>query len=268
MAIKSTFGYAFWQGNCSLSEGTDKVVRHSIERTLTEGQGESGLMKLNRTLWKARHEAGYLDDIALTKADYRILGSVSEPERSRILFKRALADLNAKPSRYAWLSLRRLRYFILFDETNPKTRVMAYRVPHVGLTIFAAVGLLLMPAAVRKKLLPTMATVALITLFHSLTIVSARFHIPIEPLLAIWAAAGCTCWQSARGGRSIPAGHYIKGIGVKDRFEVVASTSSPRLSPHGVVHRGELQAGQQRAGADHESAAPGYGRDCDGVGDI
>lgn len=28
VAIKSTFGYAFWQGNCHLSQGTDKVVRH------------------------------------------------------------------------------------------------------------------------------------------------------------------------------------------------------------------------------------------------
>ncbi len=26
--IKSTLGYAFWQGNCKQSEGTDKVVRH------------------------------------------------------------------------------------------------------------------------------------------------------------------------------------------------------------------------------------------------
>ena len=28
--IKSTFGYAFWQGNCRLSQGTDKVVRASV----------------------------------------------------------------------------------------------------------------------------------------------------------------------------------------------------------------------------------------------
>ena len=90
----------------------------------------------------------------------------------------ALADLGAEPFRYVRLCLRRLRYFVLFDETNPKSRVMAYRVPHVGLTIFAGIGLLIMPAAVRKKLLPTIATVGLITLFHALTIVSARFHIP------------------------------------------------------------------------------------------
>jgi hypothetical protein len=227
VAIKSTFGYAFWQGNCSLSEGTDKVVRRSVESTLNQVRDGGGLVGLNRTLWKARHQAGYLDDIALTKADYHLLGMVSEPERSRILFKRALADLKAEPGRYLRLCLRRLQYFILFDETNPKSRVLAYRVPHVGLTIFAAMGLFLMPSAARNKLLPTIATVVPIMLFHALTIVSARFHIPIEPLLAIWGAAGCTRSQSARVGLSIPAGHHIKRIRVEDRLEIVAAVSGP-----------------------------------------
>ena len=145
VAIKSTFGYAFWQGNCALSEGTDKVVRPSVERILDRQPAGSKLSSLNRTLWQARHEAGYLDDIALTKADYRLLGSVSEPERSRILFNRALADLSADPVRYARLCLRRLRFFIFFDETNPKTSVLAYRVPHLMLTGFAVIGLLLTP---------------------------------------------------------------------------------------------------------------------------
>ena len=95
--IKSTFGYAFWQGNCRLSEGTDKVVRASVERALRSKQ--AGLRGMNAALWEARHEAGYLDDIALTPADYRELGAVSEPERSRILFRRALADLRAEPGR-------------------------------------------------------------------------------------------------------------------------------------------------------------------------
>ncbi len=39
VAIKSTFGYAFWQGNCALSEGTDKVRRASVESILRRGQG-------------------------------------------------------------------------------------------------------------------------------------------------------------------------------------------------------------------------------------
>jgi hypothetical protein len=189
VAIKSTFGYAFWQGNCALSEGTDKVRRASVDRSLARGAGATSWSGLNRALWEARHEAGYLDDIALTKEDYRRLGSVPEPQRSRILFRRALAELQANPWRYARLSLRRLRYFLLFDETNPKSRVRAYRLAHLGLTAFACAGLLLTTAEVRRRLVPTLATAAAIALFHTLTIVSARFHIPIEPLMAIWGAA-------------------------------------------------------------------------------
>src|SRR4051812_44607333 len=124
--IKSTFGYAFWQGNCALSEGTDKVVRASVERALRD-PGRGGLRGLNESLWAARHEAGYLDDIALTAADYRELGALSEPERPRRLSRRAGADLRSEPGRYARLCLRRLRYFVLFDETNPKTRSVVYR---------------------------------------------------------------------------------------------------------------------------------------------
>ena len=75
VAIKSTFGYAFWQGNCSLSRGTDKVVRQSVERMLWSRSGRHGIAGLNRKLWEARHEAGYIDDIALSRDDYRMLGA-------------------------------------------------------------------------------------------------------------------------------------------------------------------------------------------------
>jgi hypothetical protein len=190
VAIKSTFGYAFWQGNCSLSRGTDKVVRQSVERVLSRDRDATGIVGLNRTLWEARHEAGYIDDIALSREDYNILGRVSEPERSRILFRRAVSELRAERGRYVRLCLQRLRYFVLFDETNPKSRVMAYRLPHLGLTLFGVLGLILAGASLRRRLLPTIVTVVLITVFHSLTIVSARFHIPLEPLLGVWGAAG------------------------------------------------------------------------------
>jgi len=190
VAIKSTFGYAFWQGNCALSEGTDKVVRPSVDQVLARGASASTLSGLNRAIWQARHEAGYLDDIALSPDDRNWLGTFSEPERSRILFRKAMADLKGDPSRYGWLCLRRLRYFLLFDETNPKTRVLAYRLPHVGLTLLAAAGLILAGPVVRRRLAPTVLTTVAITVFHTLTIVSARFHVPIEPLLALWGAAG------------------------------------------------------------------------------
>ena len=186
--IKSTFGYAFWQGNCSLSEGTDKVVRASTDRVLA--RPAAGLRGWNASLWAARHEAGYLDDVALTRADYRELSRLTEPARSRLLLRRALADLRVDPSRYPRLCLRRLRYFVLFDETNPKARSLVYRCGHLALTALAVLGWLLMAPPLRRRLAPTALTAGLIAAFHCLTIVSARFHVPLEPLMALWSAAG------------------------------------------------------------------------------
>ncbi len=228
VAVKSTFGYAFWQGNCALSVGTDKVVRASAEKALRRADRGLGLRGLNATLWEARHEAGYLDDIALTADDYRELARVSEPERSRTLFRKALADLRSEPGRYSRLCLRRFRYFVLFDESNPKTRTLVYRAGHLALTALAAFGYLLAGPETRRRLGPTVVTAGLVAAFHSLTIVSARFHIPIEPLMAVWAACGLTRWgpdgstaaaddvdgvRLVSGLRPVPAGDLAAGPG-------------------------------------------------------
>ena len=117
-----------------------------------------------------------------------MLATLPEPERSRVLLRRALDDLRRDPWRYPRLCLRRLRYFVLFDETNPKTRSLIYRGPHLALTIAALLGPIAMPRPMRRRLGPTFLTTILIGAFHALTIVSARFHVPIEPLMAVWAA--------------------------------------------------------------------------------
>ena len=213
--IKSTFGYAFWQGNCAQSEGTDKVLRPMVERMLQSGAG-GGLSEFNRSLWRARHVAGYLDDVALSREDLETLPSMSEPQRSRVLFRRAIRELNAEPGRYLDLCLRRWRYFWLFDETNPKTRVATYRVCHLSLSLAAIVGLAVAHHEVRRSLLPTLAVALAVALFHTLTIVSARFHIPIEPLLALWAAAGITIGKPRR--RLCPAGDHIERVRVAGRL--------------------------------------------------
>jgi len=198
VAVKSSFGYAFWQGNCALSQGTDKVVRPSVERVLHRDQANQGIEGWNRTLWAARHEAGYLDDVALTHDDYQMLGAVSEPERSRILFRRALDDLRTQPSRYLSLCARRLRSFLFFDETNPKSRVLVYRLSHLGLTALAVVGIIAAGSDLRRRLAPTFLAAGLIALFHVMTITSARFHIPLEPLLAVWSGVGLSCLGGVR----------------------------------------------------------------------
>ena len=259
VVIKSTFGYAFWQGNCALSEGTDKVVRASVEQVLDEGKSQSGLASLNRRLWAARHEAGYIDDIALTREDLKLLGSVSEPERSRILFRRAIDELRDRPGRYWQLCLRRFRYFWLFDVTNPKTRVWVYRVSHLALTMAALLGLGLATSDVRGRLWPTIVTVLLIALFHTLTIVSARFHIPLEPLLAVWAGAGLSRFEiETMPSRSAAARDHVVGVRLVrrlDRRELVHRLWLRGL-PRAHQQDSQNQAGNQGAAADHERASP------------
>ncbi|APW60221.1 glycosyltransferase family 39 protein [Paludisphaera borealis] len=219
--IKSTFGYAFWQGNCAISEGTDKVVRASVDRIFEAPGATADLSSLNATMWRARHEAGYIDDIAMSNEFKRHLGTLSEPERSGVLLRMATAEIKANPLRYLQLCLRRLQYFWLFDETNPKTRVWIYRVSHLGLTALALAGLMLAAPTARRRLAPTIATAAVLSVFHALTIVSARFHIPIEPLMAVWAGAGVSGLRAPhwiKAIRSTATAHHVERIGVVSRL--------------------------------------------------
>ena len=103
-------------------------------------------------------------------------------------------------------------------ETNPKTRNLVYRASHLALTALAAAGLLLMRPEVRRRLAPTILTAALIAAFHTLTIVSARFHIPIEPLMGLWAASGLAIERR----RSTAPAHHVEGVLVDQRFRLVA----------------------------------------------
>jgi hypothetical protein len=182
--IKSTFGYAFWQANNPKSWGTDKVPKMaSSERIRREHDGTPA--DINRALWEARHEAVYIDNLLLAAEDYRRLGSLSEPRRSRDLGQRAWSFISENPGQYAGLCLQRLRYFLLFDETNPKAANRLYRAATVTWLALGFIGLLVSWRH-RRRLWPTYAIFALVTLFHALTITAVRFRIPLEPMTFIW----------------------------------------------------------------------------------
>jgi len=183
--IKSSFGYALWQGNNSASWGTDKIPKPSAEPMRVAHDGT--LAGMNRALWEARHETLYIDDVLLTEADYARLAPLSEPERSRVLGSRAWEFIRRDPAAYRQLCLKRLRYFLLFDETNPKASNRLYRLATVAWLVIAGVGLLVSRSQWRR-LWPTYAIFAAVTLFHTLVIVSARFRIPLEPMTFLWAA--------------------------------------------------------------------------------
>jgi hypothetical protein len=183
--IKSTFGYAFWQGNNSLSWGTDKIPKRSAEALRADHDGS--LAGMHRAMWEARHETLYIDDVLLAPGGYREFAGLSEPQRSRLLFDRAWDFIRHEPARYLRLCARRLRYFLLFDETNPKTANRVYRIGAVTWLVLAFTGSLAL-AGQWRRLWPTWAIFAVVALFHTLSIVSARFRIPIEPISFVWAA--------------------------------------------------------------------------------
>jgi hypothetical protein len=184
--IKSTFGYAFWQGNSPGSWGTDKVPKAVAEDARLNNDGT--LRSIERALWEARFVTVYIDDLALKPSGYRDFVGLSEPARSRLLFARAWQFVRSEPGTYVHLCLKRLQYFLLFDETNPKASNRLYRITTVAWLVLAVVGLLVSGPQWRR-LWPTYAVFLAVMLFHTLVIVSARFRIPVEPLSLIWAAA-------------------------------------------------------------------------------
>jgi hypothetical protein len=199
--VKSTFGYAFWQGNHPRSFGTDKIP---LTRSSPPDRNEWSIHAIEQSLWRTRLvDTLYIDDAVLSNERIEQLGQLSEPQRSRVLLNEAIGYIAADPARYRQLCLRRLRFFLLFDETNPKSHVPLYRLCHIALQILAGAGLLYSWGNWRA-LWPTYLVFAMLAVFHSLTIVSARFHLPLEPVQWIWAGHACeAAWlfaTSSRGG--------------------------------------------------------------------
>ncbi|HUT09153.1 MAG TPA: hypothetical protein VMY42_01530 [Thermoguttaceae bacterium] len=184
--IKSTFGYAFWQGNNPISHGTDKIPKPAAEALRRQHDGT--LAGMDRALWEARHETLYIDDVLLEPTGYREFAGLSEPQRSRLLGRRAWDFIHDNPAEYARLCVQRLQYFLLFDETNPKAANRVYRLATVAWLVLILIGLWISSARWRA-LWPTYAIFAAVTLFHALVITSVRFRIPLEPMTLVWAAA-------------------------------------------------------------------------------
>jgi len=227
--VKSSFGYAFWQGNNERSWGTDKIPKLSADDLAATQTGS--LAEQNRALWEARHETLYIDDVLLKPDGYRQFAGLSEPQRSRLLLEQSRTWIAAHPADYARLCGTRLGYFLLWDRTNPKAAHPVYRISSLFWLVLAGVGLL----AARRRwglLAPSIAAFAAVALFHTLTITSARFRIPVEPIGFLWGAVGFgpavahlgsrlqAAWRSARRpppteGRTENPGQGLRGPHVR-----------------------------------------------------
>lgn len=185
--IKSTFGYAFWQGNHPQSWGTDKLPKPAAETIRTTHDGT--LAGRNAALWNARHETLYIDDVLLKPHGYARFQGLSEPARSRLLGDEAWAFIAADPGRYLRLCVQRLRFFLWRDETNPKAADPLYRLSS-GVWLTLAVTGLVLGRRHWRVWWPLLSVFLVVMTFHCLTIVSARFRMPLEPLSFVWCATG------------------------------------------------------------------------------
>jgi hypothetical protein len=196
--IKSTFGYAFWQGNNAASWGTDKIPKPGVSQRL-QGDGRSPAA-LHRAACAARHETLYIDDVLLKPGRYREFAGLTEPQRCRLLGCRAIDFVSAQPAAYASLCLSRLRYFLLWDETNPKSHSWIYRLTSGSWLALSILGLW-STRAIWRRLWPLCGVCLVIVLFHVLTITSARFRLPLEPLTSVWVAGAVAAGMAWLRGR-------------------------------------------------------------------
>lgn len=185
--VKSSFGYALWQGNNELSHGTDKIPKPSVAAIAAAHDGS--LRGRSQALWEARHETLYIDDVLLKPTGYAEFAGLSEPARSRVLGDKAKAWIASHPTDYAKLCAQRLSYFLLIDRTNPKASNGIYQASSIVWLALASIGLIAARSRWRE-LWPLVAAFAGLALFHTLTITSARFRIPVEPLSFVWTIAG------------------------------------------------------------------------------
>lgn len=189
--VKSTFWYVFWEGNHPGASGTDKKpVSPELGRALAWRWGFGA--KTERMLTQARRQAVSVD-ADLSPADVAQLRALpAEADKAAWFRSRALAELTRRPGLYLKMCAARFVQFVWFDPTNPRSFVLPYRLPYLvlaGMAAWGAAGTIVRRTRPNGIAVPV-AAIAALAVVHTLVIASARFRLPVEALLLLFAAAG------------------------------------------------------------------------------
>jgi hypothetical protein len=186
--VKNSLPYVFWQGNTLLSSGTDKIPVDAVQASHVSS---AAIRTALATAEASRRRSVSVNDVALTEADLRELAALpNEAARMDWFWRRVRSELASNPLHYPHMCLVRLKHWLWFDETNPKSFVPVYRLSYLALLGAALVGLLVRSRALTPFLWAALA----LTLVHVMIITSARFRVCFE-LLLIPVAANAI-WQS------------------------------------------------------------------------
>jgi hypothetical protein len=105
---------------------------------------------------------------------------------------RISAELASHPSHYSRMCLARLKQWVWFDVTNPKSFVPAYQMSYLALATGSLLGLLAGP----RRLVPLILVALALSSVHVFVITSARFRVCLE-LVMIPCCAGGILWIGA-----------------------------------------------------------------------
>ena len=196
--IKSTFWYCFWQGNHLGATGTDKLLPDAeLRDRLAWAWGGA---TLEADLNTAREQAISVDSHLPRESLAAILAERSEIEKVDHFKTLVERDLSEDPGHYLKMCGVRLAQMLWFDATNPRAYVLAYRLSYLVLLALATVGVGLCVSGRRALYwqMPLLAGVGILV-FHTLTITSARFRLPIEALMLLPAAVASAVLAEALG---------------------------------------------------------------------
>ncbi len=191
--IKSSFWYVFWQGNHVGASGTDKrPVEAATAATL---RWRIGGADLESGLEAARRQAVSVDT-RLAAEEVEALQALPD-ERARMAWfgERIRRELAAAPAQYPKMVLRRLAMIAWFDDTNPRSFALPYRLPYLGLAVLSGVGLGFWGRPRGPDWLVVAAALGLVVALGGI-ITSARFRLLLEALMIVPAAWGMACLWS------------------------------------------------------------------------
>jgi hypothetical protein len=187
--IKSNFWYVFWGGNNLQASGTDKfAVSPEIARAL---RWRVSLKGLEAEMTLARQQATVsIDSLIPAQALAWIKSQPREIDKLEWFKEDAKRTLREHPWHYVQMCGKRAFELAWFDDTNPRSLPMAYRLPYILLLVLAVAGIAAsLPHAPLEWPVPVVMSGAL-ALVHILVITSARFRLPLEAMMLLPAAYG------------------------------------------------------------------------------
>jgi len=143
---------------------------------------------LEQALTEARHQAVSVDSALRPEQVERLRALPTEIDKMDFFRALSLEILKDHPGHYLRMCWERLVQTLWFDPTNPRSFVMAYRLPYVVLASLALLGIVL--ASVRRTaywLTAAAFPFGLFAVFISV-VTSARFRLMIEAACLLPAA--------------------------------------------------------------------------------